>query len=290
MATAIADRLEVIPSGAALGADIRGIDLRRIDDTAFALIHKAWMDHKVLRFRGQDGLDDDALAEFSRRFGELDMAPTGRGGTPFQPDRPEVTVISNIVVEGRPIGGLGAGEAEWHSDMSYNDIPPDGSLLYGIEVPEGHGDTWFADMVAAAEALPPDLRARIEGLRCKHDATRNSTGALRVGYAEHYPDPEERPGAVHPMLRTHPETGRKALFLGRRRNAHVMGLSPEESDRLLDDLWAFCTRPQFVWIQRWKRGDAVLWDNRCVLHRRDPFDPGLRRLMHRTQIKGSRPV
>lgn len=290
MALALAEQIEVVPTGAALGADIRGIDLRQVDDAAFALIHKAWMDHKVLRFRGQHGLDDDALATFSRRFGELDMAPTGRGGTPFQPERPEVTVISNIVVDGRPIGGLGAGEAEWHSDMSYNDVPPDGSLLYGIEVPEGHGDTWFADMVAAAAALPADLRQCIEGRSCKHDATRNSTGGLRVGYAEHYPDPETRPGAVHPMLRTHPETGQQALFLGRRRNAHVMGLSAAESDRLLDDLWAYCTQPRFVWVQQWKQGDAVLWDNRAVLHRRDPFDPALRRLMHRTQIKGSRPA
>jgi taurine dioxygenase len=277
----------VVPSGAALGADVRGVDLRRVDDAAFAVIRRAWLDHKVLRFRGQD-LDDDALAGFSRRFGELDMAPITRSGRPFQPDRPEVTVISNIVVDGRPIGGLGAGEAEWHSDMSYNEVPPDGSLLYGIEVPEGHGDTWFADMVAAHDALPEAMRARLAGLRCKHDATRNSAGELRAGYREHYA-PEERPGAVHPMVRTHPETGRKALFLGRRRNAHVMGLSPEESDRLLDELWAFCTQPRFVWVQKWRQGDALLWDNRCVLHRRDPFDPSLRRLMHRTQIRGTRP-
>ncbi|GGG37406.1 TauD/TfdA family dioxygenase [Caldovatus sediminis] len=285
--TAEPDGITVVPSGAALGADVRGVDLRRVDDAAFAVIRRAWLGHKVLRFRGQD-LDDDALAEFSRRFGELDMAPITRSGRPFQPDRPEVTVISNIVVDGQPIGGLGAGEAEWHSDMSYNEIPPDGSLLYGIEVPEGHGDTWFADMVAAHDALPEAMRARLAGLKCKHDATRNSAGELRAGYEEHY-EPEDRPGAVHPMVRTHPETGRKALFLGRRRNAHVVGLPPEESDRLLDELWAFCTRPRFVWVQKWRQGDAVLWDNRCVLHRRDPFDPSLRRLMHRTQIRGSRP-
>ncbi len=289
MASAIATTVEVLPSGAALGADIRGVDLRAVDDAAFAVIHRAWLDHKVLRFRGQDGLDDDALADFSRRFGELDAAPVTRSGQPFQPSRPEVTVISNIVVDGTPIGGLGAGEAEWHSDMSYNALPPDGSLLHGIEVPEGHGDTWFADMEAACDALPPALRERLAGLSCKHDATRNSAGFLRAGFREDYA-PEERPGAVHPMLRTHPETGRRALFLGRRRNAHIMGLPPGESDRLLDELWAFCTRPQFVWVQRWKQGDAVLWDNRSVIHRRDPFDPALRRLMHRTQIKGSRPV
>ena len=215
MATTVS--IEVVPSGGALGADIRGVDLRRLDDAGFAVIHRAWLQHKVLRFRDQ-ALDDDSLATFSRRFGELDMAPTGRTGQPFQPDRPEVTVISNIVVDGRPIGGLGAGEAEWHSDMSYNDIPPDGSLLYGIEVPEGHGDTWFADMAAAHDAMAPAMRERLAGLRCKHDATRNSAGGLRAGYDAQYPV-EDIPGAIHPMLRTHPETGRKALFLGRRRNA-----------------------------------------------------------------------
>lgn len=287
MAMAQVETIEVAASGAALGADIRGVDLRHVEDAAFALIRQAWLDHKVLRFRGQE-LDDDALATFSRRFGELDRAPITRTGRPHQPSRPEVTVISNIVENGEAIGGLGHGEAEWHSDMSYNEVPPDGSLLYGIEVPEGHGDTWFADMVAAHDALPAEMRQRLATLSCKHDATRNSAGVLRAGYREEYA-PEERPGAVHPMVRTHPETGRKALFLGRRRNAHVMGLSPAESDRLLDDLWAFCTRPEFVWVQRWRKGDAVLWDNRCVLHRRDPFDPGLRRLMHRTQIKGTRP-
>jgi taurine dioxygenase len=280
--------VEVVPSGAKLGADILGVDLRRMDDRTFQLIHQAWLEHLVLRFRGQK-LDDDVLAAFSSRFGPLDMAPVGRGGRPYQPNRPEVTVISNIVVNGEAIGGLGAGEAEWHTDMSYNEVPPDASLLYGIEVPEGHGDTWFCDMYAAFETLPEAMRQRITPLRCKHDSTRNSAGGLRTGYRESY-TPEEQPGAVHPLVRTHPETGRKALFLGRRRNAFVMGMPVEESDRLLNELWDFATRPEFTWVQTWKAGDAVLWDNRCVMHRREPFDPSLRRLMHRTQIKGTRPV
>lgn len=240
--------VEVAPTGARLGADIVGIDLRRVDDRTFDLIHKAWLDHQVLRFRGQQ-LDDDVLAEFSSRFGELDLAPVGRGGKPFQPNRPEVTVISNIVVDGEAIGGLGAGEAEWHTDMSYNEIPPDASLLYGIEVPEGHGDTWFCNMYAAFEALPEELRRRIASLRCKHDSTRNSAGGLRAGYAESYA-PEEQPGAVHPLIRTHPETGRRALFLGRRRNAYVMGMPIEDGNRLLDGLWAHATKPEFTW-ERW---------------------------------------
>jgi taurine dioxygenase len=287
MGTQEAPAVEVTPFDAPLGADIRGVDLQRLDDAGFAAIKRAWLTHKVLRLRGQS-IDDDALADFSRRFGPLDRAPITRSGRPHQPTRPEVTVISNIVVNGEPIGGLGAGEAEWHTDMSYNEVPPDASVLYGIEVPEGHGDTWFSDMEAALDALPADMRERIANLTCKHDATRNSAGDLRAGYKEHY-TPEELPGALHPLVRTHPETGRKSLFLGRRRNAHVMGLPHAESQALLDELWAFATRPEFTWVQKWKKGDVLIWDNRCVMHRRDPFDGSLRRLMHRTQIQGSRP-
>lgn len=286
MAT-LAPTLEVVPLGP-LGAEIRGVDLARLDDATFAAIKRAWLEHKVLRIRGQR-LSDDDLTAFSARFGTLDKAPITTNGKLYQPKRPEVTVISNIVMEGKAIGGLGSGESIWHSDMSYNDIPPDAAVLYGIEVPEGHGDTWFCDMEKALEALPAALRQRIAGLTCKHDSTRNSAGELRHGFKESYP-PEEQPGAVHPLIRTHPETGRKSLFLGRRRNAHIMGLPFAESQALLDELWAQATRPEFVWKQAWKQGDVLIWDNRCVLHRRDEFDPGLRRLMHRTQVQGTRPV
>jgi taurine dioxygenase len=279
--------VEVVPFGAALGAEIRGVDLARLDDAGFAVIKRAWLDHKVLRLRGQ-AIDDDALAGFSRRFGPLDRAPITATGRPHQPTRPEVTVISNIVVDGAAIGGLGSGEAIWHTDMSYNEVPPDASVLYGIEVPEGHGDTWFCDMERVLEALPAGLRDRIGGLSCRHDSSRNSAGELRAGFKESYA-PEEQPGAVHPLVRTHPETGRKSLFLGRRRNAHSLGLPYEESQALLNELWSHLGRSDAVWVQEWKQGDVVIWDNRCVMHRRDEFDPSLRRLMHRTQIQGSRP-
>jgi taurine dioxygenase len=279
--------LEVVPFPNGIGAEIRGVDLSRLDDVTFAGIKQAWLAHKVLRIRNQR-IDDDALAEFSHRFGPLDKAPIKAVGVTYRPSRPEVTVISNIVVDGQAIGGLGSGESIWHTDMSYNDVPPDASVLYGIEVPEGHGDTWFCDMEQTLAALPAALRERIAGLRCKHDSTRNSAGELRAGFRESYA-PEEQPGAVHPLVRTHPETGRKSLFLGRRRNAHILGLPFAESQALLDELWAAVGRPEFNWVQQWKQGDVVIWDNRCVMHRRDEFDPALRRLMHRTQIQGSRP-
>jgi taurine dioxygenase len=287
MATAAAS-LSVTPFDGPIGADIGGIDLARIDDAGFAAVKRAWLDRKVLRFRDQ-ALDDDAMAGFSQRFGPLDKAPIKAAGRSYQPSRPEVTVISNIIVDGQAIGGLGSGESVWHTDMSYNDVPPDASVLYGIEVPVGHGDTWFCDMEAALGRLPPALRARIEALSCKHDSSRNSAGELRAGFQESYA-PEEQPGAVHPLVRTHPETGRRSLFLGRRRNAHVMGLPQAESQALLDALWAAVGAPEITWVQQWRKGDVVIWDNRCTMHRRDEFDPALRRLMHRTQIKGTRPV
>lgn len=288
MSATASDTVEVVPLGPGIGAEVRGVDLQRLDDAGFAAIKRAWLAHKVLRLRGQR-IDDDALAGFSARFGRLDKAPIKAVGVTYQPSRPEVTVISNIIVDGKAIGGLGSGESIWHTDMSYNDIPPDASVLYGIEVPEGHGDTWFCDMEKVLEELPAALRARIAGLSCKHDSTRNSAGELRAGFRESYA-PEEQPGAVHPLVRTHPETGRKSLFLGRRRNAHVLGLPYAESQALLDELWSHVGRTDALWIQKWKQGDVVIWDNRCVMHRRDEFDPSLRRLMHRTQIQGTRPV
>jgi taurine dioxygenase len=169
--------------------------------------------------------------------------------------------------------------------MSYKDEPPVASLLHAIEVPPEGGDTGFANMYLAYETLPDDLRRRLATLVCKHDASRNSAGELRRGFAE-VTDPREAPGAVHPLARTHPVTGRKALFLGRRRNASIPGLPLAESEDLLDRLWAHATRPDFTWYQRWRVGDLLLWDNRCTMHRRDAFDPATRRLMHRTQVAG----
>ena len=129
----------------------------------------------------------------------------------------------------------------------------------------------------------------MDGRQCRHDASRNSAGELRRGFVD-APDPTQVVGAEHPIVRTHPATGKKALFLGRRRNAYIPGLPLAESEALLDALWAHCTKPEFAWYQQWRAGDLILWDNRCVMHRRDAFDPATRRVMHRTQIKGDRPL
>jgi taurine dioxygenase len=291
--------IEARPTGAALGADVAGVDLAQdLSPETVEAIKRAWSDHLVLRFRGQQ-LDDDHLMRFSAYFGELDWAPViaaSRVKVPgedryvetAEEGRRYISVISNIIENGRAIGALGAYESIWHTDMSYNPEPPSASALYAIEVPSKGGDTGFANMYLAYETLPDELRRAVEGRSCRHDATYNSAGEIRRGFSE-VSDPRQAPGADHPIIRTHPVTGRRALFLGRRRNAYIQGLELADSERLLDALWAHATRPELTWYQQWRVGDLVLWDNRCVLHRRDEFDPNSRRLMHRSQIKGDRP-
>ncbi len=284
MRQAVAEKIEIVPIGAALGAEIRGADLPALDEAAFAAVRRAWTRHKVLVFRGRV-LSDDELIAFSRRFGGLDLAPVQENGRRFVEGRPEIYVVSNVVVNGEAIGSLGAGEAVWHTDMSYLEAPPKASLLHALEIPPEGGDTWFCDMDAVLEGLPADLRARIAGLRIKHDGTYNSGGFVRQGVTP-TDDPREAPGTIHPLVCTHPESGRQTLYLGRRRNAWIVGMERAESEALLDELWSHVGRPEYAYRHRWRVGDLVLWDNRCTMHRRDPFDPEARRVMHRTQVKG----
>ena len=279
--------MEVRPTGAALAADVEGVDLSRdLDAGTMDAIKAAWADNLVLRFRGQR-LDDDRLQRFSQNFGELDWAPVAASN-----DAPEgrsyIMVVSNVVENGVAIGQLGAYEAVWHTDMSYIAEPPCASLLYSLEAPESGGDTGFSNMYRALETLPADLRKAIEGRTCRHDASRNSAGELRRGFVD-APDPSHTVGADHPIERTHPVTGRKALFLGRRRNAYIPGLPLAESEALLDALWEHAGKRELAWYQQWQAGDLIMWDNRCTMHRRDAFDPAARRVMHRTQVKGDRP-
>jgi taurine dioxygenase len=270
----------------ALGAEIGGLDLARpIAPEIFAEIRAAWLEHLVIRIRGQE-LSDPQILAFSKHFGELDPPGPNPLGRPFLADHPEMNVISNIKLDGVPIGGLGDGEAIWHADMTYIDRPPMAAILYAIEIPPAGGDTYWANMYAAYETLPAELRQRIEGREAIHDATYNSAGAMRKGYKD-VTDPRAAPGARHPLVRTHPETGRRSLFLGRRRNSYLVGLDLAESEALLDELWQHATQLQFTFRQQWRVGDVLVWDNRCTLHRRDAFDPRARRLLHRTQIRAS---
>jgi taurine dioxygenase len=275
--------MEIRPTGAALGAEIQGVDLRTLDAATFAAMHRAWLDHQVLLVRDQQLTDGDLVA-FSRRFGDLDEAPVQETGQRFVDGHPEIYVVSNVVRDGMTIGSLGAGEAVWHTDMSYLSDPPKASVLYALEVPVTGGDTSFCSMYAAWESLPDPLRARLDNRRVKHDGTYNSGGFVRQGVTA-TDDPRTSPGTFHPIVMVHPETSRRALYLGRRRNAYIEGLALDESDALLDEIWRHATREALTWTHQWRAGDLVLWDNRCTMHRRDAFDPSSRRIMHRTQIR-----
>jgi len=275
---------ETIPTGAALGIEVKAGDLRTLDDIGFARVVKAWHGYSVVLFRDQ-ALSDHDLIAFSRRFGDLDFAPIQENGRRFVDGMPEIYIVSNVKVNGEAIGSLGDGEAVWHTDMSYLDIPPKASMLYSLEIPPRGGNTSFCSMYAIYEALPAALKADIEGLTIKHDGTYNSGGYVRQGVTP-TDDPRTSPGALHPLVCTHPNTGRRMLYLGRRRNAYIVGLDLAASEALLDELWSSVARPEFAWEHVWRVGDLVLWDNRCTMHRRDAFDPNARRIMHRTQIKG----
>lgn len=276
--------LDINLSEAALGAEVRGVDLGKIDDETFAAIHRAWLDHLVLVFPDQ-ALTDDDLIRFSARLGELDPVPPTSLGRDHVPGKPEIMIISNVVEDGEPIGILGSGEAAWHTDQSFQELPPKASLLYATELPATGGETMWVSMYAALDGMPSDLRARIEGRLCKHDATYDSSGDKNIGRRD-FDDVRDSEGATHPLVIAHPETGREALFYGRRLHGYVHDLDVADSEALLDEIHAHTVLDRFTFTHVWRLHDAVLWDNRCTMHRRAPFDPAARRIMRRTQIKG----
>jgi taurine dioxygenase len=276
-------KLEVIALGT-LGAQINGVDLARVALAEVEAIKSAWYRHDVVVFRNQR-LTDDHLLAFSRHFGTLDPPPNQGAGRKSPPGYPDIYVVSNVRDErGEPIGALGDGEALWHTDMSYAKHPPDASMLYALEIPAQGGDTSFCSMKAALARMPKPLVERLRGLDIKHDGTYDSGGYVRKGLTAS-DDPRTSVGTPHPAIIEHPVSGAPSLYLGRRRNAYIMGFELAESERLLDEIWSYVETA--VYRHRWAVGDLVLWDNRTTMHRRDAFDPKARRIMHRTQIKGS---
>lgn len=283
--------LTITPTGKGLGADVSGVDMRRLSDAEFAAIRRALHEHLVLRFRGYE-IDDVQFQKLAERFGTLLASPSyTRSRANYNPDAPMVTVISNVMEDGKAVGEHGDGELLWHTDLGFEEIPSGLTFLLARVVPPSGGNTSFCNMYKALEALAPETRARIAGLGCKHQASHSSYGAPRPGYRDiETTDPRELPGPVHPLVRTHPETGRQALYLGRRFGGYVPGLPLARSEALLDELWQQVDRPENVWTQEWKVGDLIVWDNRCTMHRRDTFKGmGLRR-MHRLTTLGERPV
>jgi taurine dioxygenase len=295
--------LEIVPTGAAVGAEARGIDLSLpLPADVVKALQDAWSKHLVLLFRDQEMTPEQYLSA-CRVFGKPQVGAarayyikTGTLDTLHTLPVPEITVLSNLDQNGNPVkenSGLGSLEVVWHTDNSYIEEPPAGSTLYAREIPDdGTGKTSFNNQYLAYEELPAELKRAIEGKRSKQDASRNSAGVLRPGVKK--PEkPEDVPGPMHPLIRVHPATGRKALYLGRRRiwpSQFVEGVSHEESEALLDKLWAHATQPKYAWQHVWRVGDMLVWDNRCAMHYREPVNSEQRRVMWRSQFQGERVI
>ena len=289
-------RLEITPCSAALGAEVRGVDLRRLDDATFMALHAAWLDNVLLVFRGQSLAAED-IVTLVRRFGtpvtssklhqrSLDERTSSEAlNLP-----PEITVVSNVRDGGKAIGILGDGEIVWHSDFSFKERPTAARMLIAMEVPPQDlgGNTFFLNAYAAYDALPADMKKRVSRMTIKQADIVDTAMKVRPGMSLDL-DIRTVPGPSHPVISTHPETGHNMLFLGRRHGAYVNGCSLEESEALLNQLWAHCTQPRFSYEHKWSPGDVVVWDNRATLHRRDPFDAKSRRVLYAAQVEGHRP-
>lgn len=289
-------QFQVVPAKAALGAEIRGVDLSRLDDATFAALHAVWLDHLLLVFRGQTMAAED-LVRLVRRFGTPVTSSNlhqkkleERTANKVFNLPPEVTVVTNVKEDGKPVGILGDGEVVWHSDFSFKEAPTAARMLLAMEVPPPDlgGHTYFMNCYAAYDALPADMKKRISGLTIKQANIIDTAMKVRPGMSL---DADFRtvPGPSHPIISTHPETGGNMLFLGRRHGSYVNGLSLDDSEALLNELWAHATQPRFSYEHEWAVGDVVVWDNRATLHRRDPFESESRRVLYAAQVEGHRP-
>ena len=262
-----------------LVAEIHGLDLANpIGRTTLQWLFAVWRGHAVLVFRNQAATPDAQLA-FSRRLGVLDPAPAFDGESSHLPGYPEVAVVSNIIDDGVAIGGLGDSELDWHSDMTYEPLPPAACLLCAREVPSRGGDTYFLDMRAAWQALPAQARNSAARAHIFHDRAFTSAGTRRRGA-------RSGEGAWHAVRRIDPLTGEPSLLLGRRSNRRITCNDPT----LLETLWQSAANEEHVYRHAWRPGDVVLWNNLAVMHRRDAFDPSARRLLLRTQIRRLHPI
>jgi taurine dioxygenase len=282
--------IDVRPFAGVLGAEVIGADLARYqDDAQFACIEQALLAHGVLAIREQHISPEQHIA-FSRRFGELEIHVLDQY---LLPGHPEILVISNKQVNGKAIGLQDAGN-EWHTDISYREQPALGSLLYALEVPPQGGDTLFASLYAAYDALSDEMKTRIAPLRAVHTYQQyherskqkalGTRSSMTAEQAAHVPD------VNHPLVRTHPRTGRKALYVSPGLTVGIEGMNPAEGQALLAQLNEHATQPAFVYRHKWRLHDVLFWDNRCTIHLATDYDRRYTRHMHRTTIQGDRPV
>jgi taurine dioxygenase len=279
--------VEVKKIGKAMGGEITGVDLRKLSDAEFAQILDAFHEHQVIVIRNQN-LSPAELVRFSERFGPLEDQLNARYTLP---DFPEVLVLSNDVKDGRPVGLIDAGDF-WHSDSSHREKPSMATILLALQNPKQGGDTEFASMYAAYDGLPEDMKRRIAGLKAVHAVSKLKNKRVKVSERrpdakDHYEFQKSIPDQVWPVVRTHPATGRKALYVSPRFTIGIDGMAEEEADEILDILFEHEIRPEFTYTHKWKDGDLVIWDNRCVMHRGAGgyIYPDMR-TMHRTVVAG----
>ena len=273
--------LALRPLSAALGVEIIGIDLRQeIGDDVFAQIRDAWHQNLVILLRDQK-LSEEEQVRFAAKFG----APAQIHTKQFVRNHPAVMLVSNVREDGKPIGALPDGEMHFHTDQCHQERPAKASMLYALEVPSMGGNTLFANGYRAYETLPPEIKRRIEGRKAvnayDYDAAATKRGTRLAPSVPSY---------AHPVVRTHPATGRKALYVNRLMTVRIEGLPVQESDELLAILFDHQERREFIYEHVWRPGDLLIWDNRCTLHARTDFSPNERRLMRRVTILGEKPV
>jgi len=265
----------------AIGAEIIGVDLSKsMDDELFAKILNVWHQNLVILFRDQHLTEDDQV-RFGQRFGSPAVTHTKR----FETQNPAVMLISNVRENGRLIGALPDGEMHFHSDQCHQERPAMASMLYSLEVPRKGGNTLFANAYLAYETLPDSTKKKIEGRKAlnAYDYDNASTRrGTKLG--------EGVPSFWHPIVRTHPATGKKALYVNRLMTIELEGMSRAESDELLNTLFDHQEQPEFIYEHVWRPHDLLLWDNRCALHARTDFSADERRLLRRLTILGERPV
>jgi taurine dioxygenase len=283
--------MEVKPTGKALGGIVTGIDLSKdVSEADRTTLYDAYIENMILVFPGQK-LNYDDLLRLREVFGPAgktvnELLNLARKKHYADDVPPGITVISNVVEKSgiKRLPGLD-GEAFWHTDSSFTEVPISASLLFGSEVTDVGGETGFLNMAKAYEEMPDALRCRVDGQYANHSKVHTSEGRIRQEFAE-VTDPSQAPGVKHPMVRVHPVSGKKCLYLGRRLYSYVFGMSLEQSEEFLDEVWAYTCQDKFVYEHKWTAGDLVVWDNRCTMHHRNSFPEEMPRVMHKSITGG----
>ncbi|WP_255950810.1 TauD/TfdA dioxygenase family protein [Streptomyces odontomachi] len=273
--------LELVPITEGIGTEVRGVDVTgHISDRDFGRIYQAWIDTTILLIRGQHMTPAQHVA-FTRRFGEVYAYTRSKFD---HPEHPEILVLSNIVRDGKPIGSAYSGRV-WHTDGHYLTDPPAGSMLYALKVPPVGGDTWFANMLGAYDALPQHVKERIDDLKVVISRVQSRPYNYPDRPAPTAQEIAEWPDVPQPLVRVHEESGRKAIYAGGNVPWRIEGMSEDESRPLVTFLQEFSVQPRFTYRHRWQPGDIVLWDNRSAMHQATPYDyTAHHRLMHRTTV------